>query len=365
MLDLEALKNQIDLLCIERGVEPSEVKKAIETGLASAYRKETGDMTKAYKAEFNLYTGKYAVWEVTTVAELDPETGELKFPGREITLMEAKLEHPEAQIGDQYKVLMADNENVAFGRIASQIGRQVLTQDIGAIRHSKTIQKFASQIGTLINVEIDYYKKNGYIVKLADTSTFIDKDNIVFTDRFKPGQIIRVFVLDIKIDERGNSKIILSRTCPEFVGAIIAEEVPEVESGLIVIENIAREAGKRTKVLVSSESENIDALGSILGRKNTRLINIMRQITTTMSEKVDVIAVDENFAQMVADTLEPAEIEEIEVSEESKTIKVICSPEQAALAVGKGGTNIKLAGQLLGYEIYIDENVRSQMQVSE
>ena len=245
MLDLEALKNQINILCIERGVEPEEVKKAIETGLAGAYRKETGDMTKAYKAEFDLYTGKYAVWEVITVAELDPETGELRFEGREITLMEARLKHPNAQIGDQYKTLVADNENVAFGRIASQIGRQVLTQDIGAIRHSKTIQKFATQIGTLINVEVDYYKKGGYIVKLADTTTFIDKENIVFSDRFKAGQFIKVFVLDIRADERGNSKIILSRTCPEFVGAIIAEEVPEVESGMITIENIAREAGKR------------------------------------------------------------------------------------------------------------------------
>jgi transcription termination/antitermination protein NusA len=348
-INYEELKQQIDIVCIERGLESEEVIKAIEQAIASAYRKEFGEKEKAYEAIFNSFTGKYSVYETTNIVE------EVKSPEREISLIEARLYNPDAIMGDVIKKEMLIENEVEFGRIASQVARQVLFQSINSIRHTKILQKFKDRIGDIVSVEIDYYKKGGYLVQLGQTTGFIGKENLLPIDRFKPGQVIKALILDINEDDRGNSRIILSRTAPEFVIAIMKNEVPEVESEIVVIEKIVREPGNRSKILVyTNEDENVDPVGSILGRKNVRLTNIMREITPSMQEKIDIIEFNPNDVElMIMDALEPAEIERVEINENNKSAIVYCYPEEAALAVGRGGVNIKLASQLLGYELTV------------
>ena len=346
-LNIDDLKQQVELVCIERGLESEEVFKAIEVAIASAYRKEFGDKEKGYESRFNEISGKYSIFETTTIVD------EVLNPAREINLIDAKLFDPAAEVGQViYKELEIDKD-IDFGRIAAQVARQVMFQAINGARHSKILQQFKDRIGDVVNVEVDYYKKNGYSVKLAQTTGFISRENLLSIDKFKPGQVIKALILDITEDLHGNSKIVLTRSHPDFVKAIIANEVPEVATGIVTIDKIVREAGSRSKLLVSaSEDENIDPVGTILGRKNVRITNIMREISSTLQEKIDIIENRPDFLEgMISDALEPAEIETVEINHVDKTADVYCYPDEASLAVGKRGVNIRLAGELLGFEL--------------
>lgn len=348
--NLSDLQEQIDLLGIEIGLQPEEIIKSIGISLAGAYRKEFGDKDKAYDGEFNNVTGKYTVYEVTNVVE------EVINPAREMTLVEARLNDPNAQIGDSLKKVQITDSDLNFGRIAAQVAKQVLRQSINNVKHSKILQQFKDKIGDVINVEVDFSRKGGYIVKFAQTTGFLAKENLIPTDRFKPGQSIKALIVEISEDERGNSRLVLSRSHPDFIRAIIAKEVPEVEAGIVVIDKIAREAGVRSKILVSApEDENIDPVGTILGRKNVRIINIMREISVSMTEKLDVVENrPDEIEEMIMDALEPAEIESIDFSKEDNRVNVFCYPEEASLAVGRKGVNVRLASELLDLEISIN-----------
>ena len=164
--------------------------------------------------------------------------------------------------------------------------------------------------------------------------------------------MVKALIVDINEDMRGNSRLFLSRSNTQFIESLIASEIPEVENGIVRIEKVVREAGSRSKVLVSaSEGENVDPVGTILGKKNMRITNILRQISISMQEKIDIIELTEDLELMVMDALEPAEIDRVEINPEQTRAKVYCHKDVAPLAVGKRGVNIRLASELLGLEI--------------
>lgn len=350
-LSAEEIKKQIELVCIERNLDVEEVMNAIETAIAGAYRREFGEKERGYEAKFNLEKGTYDIYQVTTIVE------SVLNPGKEISIVEARLSDPSASVGDTIRTQISLNSTMNFGRIAAQVAKQVLTQAISNTRHTKILKQFKDKIGDLINVEVDSFSKGGYLVKVAQTIGYISRDNLLPIDRFRPGQVIKALILDIVEDDRGNSKIILTRTHIDFVKAIIKAEVPEAGSGIIEFKHIVREPGSRCKILVTANEDErgIDPVGTILGRKNVRLVNIMREISTTMQEKIDIIEYrPDDLEGMIIDALEPAEIEYVELDEENKTAKVVCYADQASLAVGKRGANIRLAGALFGYTLTLE-----------
>jgi transcription termination/antitermination protein NusA len=358
-LDITDLKQHIELICIERGLDVNEVVKAIEIAISAAYRKEFGERDHAYEANFDVETGKYNIFRTWAVVEEPQPTEENPEPmiqeGKELLLVQARLNDPSAELGTVIKQEMSLENSVEFGRIASQVAKQVLFQTINNVRHTKILQQFVDKIGDVVTVEIDCFRKGGYLVKLGQTTGYINRENLLPVDKFKPGQLIRALIVDISEDERGNSRVTLSRTHNDFVRAIIAKEVPEVNSGMVIIEKIVREPGSRTKILVSAdENETVDPVGSILGRKNVRLINIMREITTSLQEKIDVIEQRDDIEGMIMDSLEPAEIDHVVWNAEKRHADVFCYPEEASLAVGKRGVNIRLASDLLDAELNIE-----------
>ncbi len=361
-VDISQLKEEINFICNDKGLDPEEVIKAIEKAIASAYRKEFGNPLKTYTCSFNVNTGKYTVYEeVKIIDEVENlEEGHIFAPDKEITLSQSRLYNPNAQIGEIIKTEIIVTDEVYFGRIASQIGRQVLMQSINASKHTKLLKEYKNKVGELVNIEIDYPKKNGYIVKLGQTTTFLGHEALANNDRFRPGQIVKAVILSIREDEQGNTKIALSRSAQEFVLAILKQEIPEIESGHVIIKKIVREAGTRAKILVYSEDETIDPVGTILGRKNTRIINVLREISSTMQEKIDVIEyMAEDLQLMIMDALEPAQIDKVIINNQNDSADVYCLQEEAYLAVGKRGANIRLASQLLDLNLNIittDEN---------
>jgi transcription termination/antitermination protein NusA len=341
------LKEAINFICNEKGLNPDEVIKAIETAIAGAYRKEYGQKDAAYGVKFDVNTGKYAISQLTYVVE------EVTNPAQQIAFLEAKLTNPEVHMGDILKKEMDVEKEIEFGRLASQVAKQVLTNSVNSSRHSKIVQQYKDKVGQIVTVEIDYFQKGGYYVKLAQASVFINKDNLLPIDKFKSGSFVKVLIAGMITDTQGNTKVQLSRTHVDFIPALIASEIPEVASGLVTIDHVARDPGFRTKILVSAaEDSNIDPVGTILGRRNMRIINILREINVAMIEKLDVIETQpEDVDLMIIDALEPAQIEKVDIYEDEKRADVYCYKEEAALAVGKRGVNIKLAQELVGYEI--------------
>jgi transcription termination/antitermination protein NusA len=354
------LQEQIKAYCAEKGFSYEEVMAAISDGIASAYRKEYGEKEKAYQAEFDIENGHYKVYEITKIVE------EVLNPEREMSLTDAMLEDTSLTLGDVIKKDLGIEKEIGFGRIASQVAKQVLIYTLNNYKHSKIIAKYKDFVGQIITVEVDAFKKGGYIVKLGGTTDFttayMAREDILPIDKFKPGQMIKALVLDITEEENKSTRIKLTRSAPEFVTSIISREVPEVESGLVKIEKIVREAGNRTKLLVSVNedeyNEDIDPVGTILGRKNVRLLNIMREISPSIQEKVDVIKWEpDNLEQMIADALEPAEIENISFyfnDAGTKVAKVDCLKTEAPMAVGRRGANVRLASALLNIGIDIN-----------
>jgi transcription termination/antitermination protein NusA len=348
------LKQAVELLCAERGITPDDVTAAIESGIAKAYRKDLGDNEKAYEAEYDLTTNRYKIFEVITVTDEVDEEGNVYNPGKELTLMAARLSDPNAFIGQTYKTLVDDEDKLLeFGRVASGIAKQSFEQYIRSIRHAKVLKEYKDKVGELITVEIDYFKKNGYYVKLGATTAFLGQDSLMPNDKFKPGEFIKVHVDSITEDPKLGSKIVLKRNSAGFVVALINIEIPEVANGQIEIVKAVREAGLRTKILVQKEDfdSTLDPVGTILGRKEMRILNIMRELNVNLQERIDIIEVNENQDEMIKDALEPARITRIERTPEA--IICHCEKQDAALAVGKRGVNVRLASQLLEVELKI------------
>lgn len=348
-LNHQELKEAIELVCTEKGLEIGEVKKSIETAIAGAYRKEFGQRESAYQAEFDLNTGKYNVYQVMFVVD------DVVNPSQQVSVIDARLTDPNAVEGDVLKTPLQTDQNLEFGRIASQIAKQVLAQSIQNVRHGKILQQFKDKVGDVVSVEVDYFHKGGYYVKLGQTNGYIARENLLPSDRFKPGISIKAYIASITEDIHGNAKILLTRTDSNFVKAIMAQEIPEIAAGVVTVDKIAREPGVRSKVLVSAqEGEDIDPVGTVLGKKNMRIINIMRQISNTMQEKIDIIENQpDDLDLMVMDALEPAQIEKVVLHPEEKKAEVHCYKDEAALAVGKWGVNIRLAQELLDLELSI------------
>jgi transcription termination/antitermination protein NusA len=366
--NLTDVRDNIINICQDRGISFEEVIKAIEKAISTAYRKEFGDQMESYSCEYDLDNGRYKIYRETRIVE------ELLNPAKEQLISEARLYNPSVQPDDIIKAEVLISDEINFGRIAAQVAAQVLKSTINQIRQTKLIQEFKSQIGELVKLEIDIFKKNSYQAKLGTAMVSIPMNHILPKEKFTPGQIVRFVIVDIKEDAQGNSFIILSRTAPEFITAVIRQEVPELDAGLISIKRVVREAGIRAKILVTSTDpdDSVDPVGSILGKKNVRLMTIMRELNPKLIEKIDIIEYNSDEVEtMIADALEPAELENIVYNADTQSADVYCSNEEAALAIGKKGINIKLASRLLDININLitpdqpdSDNIDSQSSSS-
>jgi len=342
------ISQQIDYFCAERGIDRDEVVVAIENAVAAAYRKDFGERENAYIAEFDTDSGKYKVYQTVTVVE------DAKFPEREISLVQARLQDPGVDLGHVFKTVVSDESDINFGRVASQIARQVLIQSVNLIKHAKLLAAFKDKVGEVVAGEIERFGKGGYFVIVGGITAFLGLSDILPGERFKPGQIIKAVITSINEFKGGGSHIVLSRSSTEFVLALMKQEIPELAAGAIKIDKIVRDAGVRTKILVSARDEDstLDPVGTCLGRKNVRILNVLRELSFTQAEKIDIILnTPDDILGLIAASLEPAEIEDVEYDDETREAKVFCYEEEASIAIGKKGGNINLACRLLDINI--------------
>ena len=296
-------------VCSERGLEPETVLAAVEEALLAAYRKDcpSEDLEEV---------------EV----EVNPETGA-------------------AQV-------LRGEEDVTpsgFGRIAAQTAKQVILQRIKEAEKEALTEEYEQKVGGLTQGHIFRIENGVVILDLGKTQAIMPPQEQTPGEHYQLNQQIQVLIAEIREGGRG-PEIIVSRQSPEFVRELFSLEVPEIDSGTVTIEKVAREAGRRTKVAASSSSENVDPVGSLVGQKGIRVQTVIRELG---EEKIDIVEFSEDTTKFIANALSPAKVLKVSLDEERKTAIVEVPEDQLSLAIGKEGQNVRLAAKLTGWRIDI------------
>jgi N utilization substance protein A len=285
--------------------------------------------------------GDLEIWLNRTIVE----DGFSEDDNLDIELSEARKIDPDFEVGEEVsqEVKLED-----FGRRNILALKQNLQSRIMELEKDHLYKKYAERVGEIITGEVyQIWKRETLILDDEGNELIMPKDQQIKTDFFKKGDTVRAVVW--KVEMRNNTPVvILSRTAPEFLAKLFEQEVPEVADGLITIKRIVREPGERAKVAVESYDDRIDPVGACVGMKGSRIHGIVRELR---NENIDVINYTTNDQLLIQRALSPAKVVNIKLDHENKRAEVYMKPDQVALAIGKGGHNIKLAGKLTGFDI--------------
>lgn len=334
------LRAAITQLSAERNLPKEVVLAALESALASAYKKDT------------------AALEQDVLVKVDPNAGEIDFfiqkvvvesianPNREIALDEAQKLRPAAQVGDILSIEYKPNN---IGRIAAQAAKQVVLQRLREAEHRIIYEEFTDKEGEIATGAIQFIEPKRIFVRLNRTEGILPWSEQVHNEHYYRGQRLKFYLLQIMQGGKG-PQIIVSRSHPNLIRRLFELEIPEVHNGLVKLKAIAREAGHRTKVAVATTQENVDPVGSCLGPRGIRLQSIINELN---GEKIDVIQWHSDPGVFISNALSPAQVASIKIDEERKAAIVVVPDKQLSLAIGKEGQNARLAAKLTGWRFDI------------
>ncbi len=237
-----------------------------------------------------------------------------------------------------------------FGRIAASTAKQVIIQKIREAEKDVVFNEFSAKVGEIVSGTVYRFDKGNIIVDLLGKSeAILPKHEQIRGEEFRQGSRIRAYLSEVKRDLKG-PQIMLSRANPNFVKKLFELEVPEIYEGIVEIRAISRAAGERTKIAVLSKDEKVDCVGSCVGMRGARVKNI---VTELHGERIDIVPFSDDMQAYIASSLSPAKISEIKLSKESKKALVVVDNDQLSLAIGKHGQNVRLASQLVGWDLDI------------
>jgi len=371
----------------EKGISKDKVVETIEAALAAAYKKEYGKKGQHIRAEFNEVDGSANFFkllevvdesvrefvEAQTDAELtqtDADKNKIdsdekyaninleedKLPRfnveRDITEEEAKKIKKGVKVGDIIEIALESKSE--YGRIAAQTAKQVIIQKIREAERDSMFKEYKEKEGEVISGTIQRIEGKNVYVDLGKSIGVLFSSEQIERERYRIGQRIKVYLAKVESDPKGPG-ITLSRVHPEIIRRLFELEVPEVFSGIVEIKNIAREAGSRTKIAVSSKEEGVDPIGSCVGQKGTRVQAVIDEL---IGEKIDIIEWSENAEKFIAAALSPAKVLSVELNEERRESVVKVPEDQLSLAIGKQGQNVRLAAKLTGWRIDVVGNAK-------
>jgi N utilization substance protein A len=363
----------ITQLCNEKGVPRGVVMEAIEAALVSAYRRNFDKPNHDLTSKIDESTGEVHIFwhrKVTSieppeppapveVADVNPsEVLELPEPAEPvyetITVEEAQKIDPKFGEGD---TLTVDVTPQQFGRIAAQTAKQVVMQKLREAERKMVYDEFQEREGEIVHGIVQRLEQGNVIVELGRAEAVMPRSEQVASERYYPGQRLRVYVSEVNETYRG-PQIIVSRGHRLMLRRLLEQEVPEIYSGTVEIKAIAREGGARSKVAVVAHQAGIDPVGSCVGMRGVRIQNIVNELN---GEKIDVVEWDEDLKKYVANALSPAQVSSVDTDEDEKTATVVVPERQLSLAIGKEGQNARLAAKLTGWRI----DIKSDIQVAE
>jgi len=335
--------NALDLLEKENGIDKEYMISQIELALANACRKEKGAST-VIRVQLDQNKKDMRVFQQRTVV---PD-GEVVDDKCEISLSAAKALSRRHKLGG---VVETELKTKDFRRLSAQAGKQMIIQAIRTAERERQTREYEEKREEIITVIVDKVDTTtGNLI--LDTGTgyaTLLKEEQIPGEQYEVGDRIKVFVSEVKSGETRGPIVTLSRVHPNFVKRLFELEVPEIADGTILIKGVAREAGSRTKIAVESRDENVEAVGSCIGKNGMRINAILAELA---GEKVDIIKYSDDVCEYVAEALSPAKVLDVYLEEE-RTCRVTVSPDQLSLAIGKEGQNAKLVARLTGCKIDI------------
>ena len=353
--------NRLELLQIadavarEKSIDRMIVIEAMQDAIQKAARSRYGVETEI-KAEINPSTGELRMWRLLEIVEHVEEYG------RQISLEEAQHRNAEAQLGD---FITEPLPPIEFGRIAAQSAKQVIVQKVRDAERERMYEEFKDRVGEIINGTVKRVEYGNVIVDLGRGEAIIRRDELIPRETFRYGDRVRAYIHDVRQEQRG-PQIFLSRTHPQFMAKLFTQEVPEIYDGVISIRSIARDPGSRAKIAVTSTDSSIDPVGACVGMRGSRVQAVVNEL---QGEKIDIIPWTESLADLVVSALQPAEVVKVVIDEQAERIEVVVPDEQLSLAIGRRGQNVRLASQLIGWDIDIlteqEESERRQKEFIE
>lgn len=343
----------VDAVSNEKGVEREIIFGAIEAALATATRKKHGKDIEV-RVAIDRDSGDYDTfrrWEV-----VEPEGDEpLEFPLAQITLEAAQIDDPEIQVGD---FIEEQIESVEFGRIAAQTAKQVIVQKVREAERAGVVEAYQDKVGELVMGTVKRVERGNVYLDLGENvEAFIPREDMIPREAVRPGDRLRGYLADVRAEARG-PQLFVSRAAPEFLIELFKLEVPEVDQNLIEILGGARDPGSRAKISVKSLDPKLDPVGACVGMRGSRVQSVSNELA---GERVDIILWDDNPAQFVINAMSPAEVTSIVVDEESHYMNIAVEEDKLAMAIGRGGQNIRLASELTGWEL----NVMTEKEAEE
>ncbi len=329
-----------DTVAREKNIDKEDVFTAMEVAIQKAGRSKYG-FEHDIRANIDRKTGAISLARYREVVEgLENVENEVT----QLTLEDAKMYDANAKVGD---FIIDQLPPIDFGRIAAQTAKQVIVQKVRDAERNKQFEEYKEKIGTIVNGTIKRIEFGNVILDIGKTEAILRRDEIIPREKFKNGDRVRAYVLDVRRENKG-PQVFLSRTCPEFMAKLFTQEVPEIYDGIVKIMGVARDPGSKAKIAVKTDDMTIDPVGACVGLRGIR---VQAVVTELQGEKIDIVPYSEDKAQYIVSALSPAEVTKVVLDEENNRIEAVVPQEQFSLAIGRRGQNVKLASQLLGCDI--------------
>lgn len=361
-MNLKDFTSAITQIAEEKGIPKEKVLETIEMAIAAAYKKDYGKKGQIIKAKLDAKSGQVKFSQIKQVVDNDmiyseDELEKLKEKKEEetekkirfnaekhIMISEAKKKKPKIKAGEDMETPLKTKEE--YGRIAAQTAKQVILQRIREAERDVVFAEYKSKEGEIISGIVQRIEGRAVFLDIGKTLGILPREEQVPGEFYRPGQRLKVYI--IKVEETPKGPVVfLSRVYPKIISKLFEIEVPEVSAGTVVIKSVAREAGSRSKIAVTSNTEGVDPIGSMVGQRGTRVMAVINELG---GEKIDIIEWQEDSKQYIANALSPAKVLEVKIMPKNKAL-VITPEDQLSLAIGKDGQNVRLAAKLTGWKI--------------
>lgn len=332
----------VDALACEKNVSKEIVFGALELALASATKKKSNQEDIDVRVEIDRNTGDYHSfrrWQLV-------EDNDHEYPSRQVAVSDLDERHAGLELGDFYEEPL---EAIEFGRIGAQTAKQVILQKIRDAEREQVLNDFLERNDFLVRGNIKRMERGNAIIEIGKLEAVLPREQMIPKENLRVGDPVRAYLLRVDRGGRG-PQLVLSRTSAEFVKKLFELEVPEIEEGLLEIRGAARDPGSRAKISVKANDPRIDPQGTCIGMRGSRVQAVTSELA---GERVDIVLWSPEQATYVINALSPAEVQRIMVDEEKHSMDVVVEEDQLALAIGRGGQNVRLASELTGWILNI------------
>ena len=337
--------NKLEILQIaeavarEKAIDKEIVIEAMEEAIQKAAKARYG-MENNIRAQIDRENGDLRLFRIREVVK------EVENVSTEISLDEVRKDKPEAEVGE---FIAEPLPPIDYSRISAQTAKQVIVQKVRSAERARQYEEFKDRVGEIITGVVKRIEYGNVIVDLGRAEAIIPRDHVIPREHMRNNERIRAYIMDVRQENRG-PQIFLSRTVPEFMAQLFAQEVPEIYDGVIEIKAVARDPGSRAKIAVISNDSGIDPVGACVGMRGSRVQAVVSEL---QGEKIDIIAFTQDPAALIVNGLAPAQVVKVVLDEDERRIEVVVPDDQLSLAIGRRGQNVRLASKLTGWVIDI------------